>query len=76
MSTPSDNPKLQDSPVSNAEKDPSDWVTGDEDITGAQASYVKTLAEEAHEEVKPSEMTKAEASIKIDELRTQLGKDE
>ncbi len=37
---------------SNAEKDPDDWVTGDEPMTGAQASYLKTLCEEAGEDVR------------------------
>ena len=51
-----------------AEKDPSDWVTGDEPATGAQKSYLNTLAREAGEEV-PDDITKAEASQKIDELK-------
>ncbi len=51
-----------------AEKDPADWVTGEEPMTGAQDSYVHTLARQAGEEV-PDEMTKAEASEKIDELQ-------
>ena len=54
--------------ASNIEKDPSDWVTGDEPITGAQASYLKTLCEEAGESFDPT-MTKAQASQRIDELR-------
>ena len=49
-------------------KDPAEWTTGDEPMTGAQDSYVHTLARKAGEEV-PDEMTKAEASMKIDELR-------
>ena len=55
------------------EKDPADWVTGDEPATGAQESYVHTLARQAGEEV-PDDLTKAEASQKIDELREELGK--
>ncbi|MFG1928361.1 DUF3072 domain-containing protein [Cryptosporangium sp. NPDC048952] len=55
------------------EKDPADWVTGDEPATGAQESYVHTLARQAGEEV-PDDLTKAEASEKIDELREELGK--
>jgi hypothetical protein len=47
-----------------AEKDPSDWVTGDEPATGAQRSYLETLARQA-----PEELTKADASRKIDELK-------
>ena len=50
------------------EKEPDDWVTGDEPMTGAQASYLQTLGRQAGEEV-PSELTKAEASKRIDELR-------
>ncbi len=51
-----------------AEKDPKDWVTGDEPMTGPQKSYLETLAREAGEEVDDS-MNKAEASSKIDELQ-------
>jgi hypothetical protein len=50
------------------EKDPSDWVTGDEPATGAQKSYLETLSRGTDEEV-PEELTKAEASQKIDELK-------
>jgi hypothetical protein len=53
---------------SNTIKDPDDWVTGDEPMTGAQASYLETLAGEAGEEV-PDDLTKADASKKIDELQ-------
>jgi len=55
-------------------KDPTEWTTGDEPMTGAQDSYVHTLARRAGEEV-PDEMTKAEASVKIDELREKTGID-
>ena len=51
-----------------AEKDPADWVTGDEPATGAQKSYLETLARQSDEEV-PEDLTKAEASQKIDELK-------
>jgi hypothetical protein len=50
------------------EKDPSDWVTGDEPATGAQKSYLETLTRQSDEEV-PEDLTKAEASKKIDELK-------
>jgi hypothetical protein len=50
------------------EKDPSDWVTGDEPATGAQKSYLETLSRGTDEEVS-AELTKAEASQKIDELK-------
>ena len=54
---------------SNTEKDPEDWVTGDEPMTGAQASYLQTLAQEAGEEV-PEGLSKAEASKRIEELQS------
>jgi len=43
-------------------------VTGDEPVTGAQISYLETLTRSTHEEV-PEDLTKAEASQKIDELK-------
>ncbi len=55
-------------PGGSPEKDPSDWVTGDEPATGAQKSYLETLARGTDEQV-PDELTKAEASEKIDELK-------
>ena len=58
---------------SNAEKDPDDWTTGDESMTGAQASYLKTLCKEAGEEFDPS-LTKAEASKRIDALQASTGR--
>lgn len=66
-----DNPKAH--PTSNAEKDPHDWTTGDEPMTGAQASYLKTLSEEAHTEF-DAELSKAEASLRIDELQDKTGR--
>ena len=68
-----DNPKTAADPGSNAIKDPDDWTTGDEKMTGAQASYLKTLSEEAGEEFDP-EMTKADASRRIDELQAKTGR--
>lgn len=68
------NPKLDAHPASNAEKDPKDWVSGDEPMTGAQASYLTTLTEEAGDPVPSNELTKAEASLHIDELKKQLGR--
>jgi hypothetical protein len=53
-------------------KDPAEWTSGDEPMTGAQASYLHTLARQAGERVKDG-MTKAEASQKIDELRKKTG---
>ena len=58
---------------SNAVKDPSDWTTGGETMTGAQASYLKTLCEEAGEEFDPG-LSKADASKKIDTLRNSTGR--
>jgi Protein of unknown function (DUF3072) len=52
------------------EKDPADWVTGDEPATGAQKSYLETLSRGTDEEV-PEDLTKAEASKKIDELKNE-----
>lgn len=66
-----ENPKQH--PTSNAVKDPEDWVTGDEQMTGAQASYLQTLSEEADEEFDPT-LTKAEASKKIDALQDATGR--
>lgn len=73
--TPSEHPKSE--PVSNAVKDPDTWTTGEEKMTGAQASYLKTLSEEAGEpDAYSTELTKAEASKKIDELKQKTGRGE
>ena len=58
---------------SNMVKDPKDWTTGDEPMTGAQKSYLKTLSEEAGEDV-PDELTKAEAAQIIDALQQKTGR--
>jgi len=58
---------------SNMEKDPQDWVTGDEAMTGAQASYLKTLSEEAKEDF-DEKLTKAQASQRIEELQAKTGR--
>ncbi len=58
-----------------ARKDPDEWVTGDEPVTGAQQSYLSTLAQEAGEHVEPESLTKAEASKKIDQLQERTGRD-
>ncbi len=57
-----------------ARKDPDEWITGDEPVTGAQQSYLTTLAQEAGEELDPAGMTKADASRKIDELQERTGR--
>jgi hypothetical protein len=67
------NPKLSPNPDSNQLKDPDDWTTGDEEMTGAQASYLKTLCEEAHQEFDPK-LTKAKASKRIEELQEETGR--
>ena len=58
---------------SNREKDPQDWSTGDEPMTGAQAPYLKTLCEEAGEAFDPG-LSKAEASQRIDALQEKTGR--
>ena len=57
----------------NMEKDPADWVTGDEPMTGAQRSYLKTLSEEAKVDFDQN-LSKAEASRRIDELQAKTGR--
>jgi hypothetical protein len=59
--------------TSNRIKDPDEWTTGDEPMTGAQESYLNTLATEAGEQVEP-DLTKAEASKRIDELQDKTGR--
>ena len=59
--------------TSNLQKDPDNWTTGDEEMTGAQASYLKTLCEEAGEEFDPS-LNKADASKRIDALQEKTGR--
>ena len=58
---------------SNMRKDPDQWTTGDEPMTGAQRSYLHTLAQEAGEEVN-DDLTKADAAKKIDELQKKTGR--
>lgn len=57
----------------NTVKDPDEWTTGDEPMTGAQQSYLKTLSDEAGTEFN-EQLTKAEASKKIEELQQQTGR--
>ena len=63
----------KNAPAQNPEKDPEEWVTGDEPMTGPQASYLETLAREAGEDV-PENLTKATASEKIDQLQKKTGR--
>lgn len=68
------NPKTDPKDVSNQIKDPDQWTTGGEPMTGAQASYLKTLSEEAKEpKAFDPELDKAEASKRIDDLRHKAG---
>ena len=67
------NPKLDENPGSNTEKDPENWVSGDDPMTGAQASYLATLCEQAKQELPTQDLTKAEASKMIDGLKAELG---
>ncbi|GAA0190194.1 hypothetical protein GCM10008944_02440 [Cytobacillus oceanisediminis] len=55
------------------EKDPEDWVTGDEPMTGAQRSYLDTLARDAGETLS-ADLTKAEASEHIERLQQETGR--
>ena len=61
-------------PDTTAAKDPDDWTTGDEPMTGPQASYLQTLAQEAGEQPPPADLTKADASKRIDELQERTGR--
>jgi len=65
--------EVSDNDQSNMIKDPDEWKTGDEAITGAQRSYLQTLADEAGEDVDLN-LTKAEASKKIEELQQKTGR--
>ena len=58
---------------STLEKDPEDWVTGDEPMTGAQRSYLDTLARQAGETL-PADLTKAQASEHIERLQAATGR--
>jgi hypothetical protein len=62
------------SPQENPAKDPADWTTGDEPMTGPQRSYLQTLAREAGREVELDGMSKADASRLIDELQAVSGR--
>ena len=68
------NPKLHPDASDNQIKDPEDWVSGDEPMTGAQASYLKTLSEQAHApDAFDPNLDKAEASKRIDQLKQKQG---
>lgn len=65
------NPKTD--PAAHAAKDPAEWTTGDEAMTGPQASYLQTLCQEAGREFNSS-LSKADASKMIDELQRETGR--
>ena len=64
---------VQQAPNETPEKDPEDWVTGDEPMTGPQRSYLNTLGQEAGHEI-PDSLNKAEASNLIEELQQSTGR--
>ena len=67
------NTKKQVHSTGNRLKDPDKWKTGGEPMTGAQDSYLHTLADEAGEAVE-DDLTKAEAAKKIEELQQKTGR--
>jgi hypothetical protein len=71
--TPEPDPAVASPTGSNAEKDPDDWITGSESMTGAQKSYLKTLSDEAGETFNEN-LSKAEASKRIEELQQKTGR--
>ena len=73
-SAEAENPKVHPDPSDNQIKDPDEWVSGDEPMTGAQASYLKTLSEQAHDpKAFDPKLDKAEASKRIDQLKQKQG---
>jgi Protein of unknown function (DUF3072) len=63
----------QQAPNETAEKDPADWVTGDEPMTGPQRSYLHTLGQEAGSDI-PDDLNKAQASELIEKLQQSTGR--
>jgi hypothetical protein len=62
------NPKTE--PSDNTQKNPDEWISGADPMTGAQASYLKILCEQASTpELFDDSLTKAEDSKLIDEMR-------
>lgn len=73
MSDRDDNPKTDPAPDTNTQNNPDDWVSGDDPMTGAQGSYLKTLSEQANDpEAYADNLSKAEASKRIDALKARL----
>ena len=73
MRSSASNAPTDHAPRENPAKDPDEWTTGDEPMTGAQRSYLRTLCQEANEEFDES-LTKAEASKRSDELQERTGR--
>ncbi|WP_430912490.1 DUF3072 domain-containing protein [Methylobacterium sp. sgz302541] len=72
---PKSDPNGDPADASNRIKDPDDWTTGGEPMTGAQASYLKTLSEQAKDpDAFDPDLDKADASKRIDALRRETGK--
>ncbi len=71
---PTKREKPQTNDTSNTLKHPDDWKTGEEPMTGAQRSYLETLSGEAGEAPPDEDLTKAEASKRIDELQDKTGR--
>jgi hypothetical protein len=67
------NPEEPTPAMKNPQKDPEQWSTGEEPMTGPQRSYLQTLCREAGEEFN-DKLTKAEASKKIEELQAKTGR--
>lgn len=65
---------MDDESTSSPEKDPDEWTTGEEPMTGPQRSYLHTLAQQAGEQSPPDDLTKADASKAIDELQDRAGR--
>ena len=73
MTDPKNSDEPQATNNSNIEKDPENWTTGDEAMTGAQASYLRTLCEQANVDFDEN-LSKADASRRIDELQSKTGR--
>ncbi len=72
-STPKTHDEINTGENSNAVKDPDTWATGEEPMTGAQKSYLKTLSDQANEPFDDT-LNKADASKRIDELQEKTGR--
>lgn len=55
------------------ERNPDEWITGTEPISGTAKLYFKTLSEEAGERFDEN-LSKAEASKRIEELQSKTGR--